>query len=199
MYSYRIEQAIRAATILHKNQVRKGAIPIPYVSHLFAVVMILTDYTEDEDVIVAALLHDTIEDTDYTAEELQADFGGKVREIVESLSEPQNSEFKQYSWIEQKKQYAKLLQNAKQPALLISAADKIHNMRSIVEEYFDDHNRFMSEFKGSLEDRLLMYQEITDALNKSLKNDILVEYNHVFSEYKSFIQDVQKTKYQENK
>ena len=94
MYSYRIEQALRAATILHKDQVRKGSIAIPYVSHLVAVSMIAIDYTDNEDVIIACLLHDTLEDTDYTKAELEDDFGGVVREIVEAVSEPQTEEFK---------------------------------------------------------------------------------------------------------
>jgi len=194
VYSYRIEQALRAATILHKDQVRKGSIPIPYVSHLFAVAMIAADYTEDEDVIIATLLHDTLEDTDYTAEELQDDFGGKVRELVETVSEPQNTEFQSMSWKEQKQHYAKLLRKAPEEALIIAAADKIHNMRAIVEEYFDDHVRFMADFQGSLEDRVLMYQDISNAINRSLKNDIIHEFNHVFEEYKNFVIDVKKTK-----
>ena len=66
-YSYRIEQAIKAASVLHREQVRKGSVPFPYITHLFAVAMIASDYTDDEDVIVAALLHDTIEDTDYSS------------------------------------------------------------------------------------------------------------------------------------
>ena len=98
MYSYRIEQALRAATILHKDQVRKGSVPIPYVSHLFAVAMIASDYTDDEDVIIACLLHDTLEDTDYTAQDLEEDFGGAIRELVEAVSEPQDTTFLQPSW-----------------------------------------------------------------------------------------------------
>ena len=82
MYSYRIEQALRAITILHKDQVRKGAMSIPYISHLFAVALIVSEYTKDEDTLIGALLHDTLEDTDYTGEELEQDFGGKVREKV---------------------------------------------------------------------------------------------------------------------
>ena len=194
MYSFRIEQALRAATILHKDQVRKGSVPIPYVSHLFAVALIVQDYTEDEDIVVASLLHDTLEDTDYSPGELQEDFGGKVRDIVESLSEPQDDKFQSYSWKEQKQAYAKQLRKASKDALLIAAADKIHNMRSIVEEYMEDHNRFMSEFKGTLEDRVFMYQDIANVLNKKLENDILSEFNHVFTEYKNFVEDVQKTK-----
>ena len=78
MYSYRVEQAIRAAAILHKNQLRKGSAPLPYITHLVAVAMIAGDYTDNEDVIVGALLHDTLEDTDYTSTELQEDFGGQL-------------------------------------------------------------------------------------------------------------------------
>lgn len=199
MYSYRIEQALRAATILHKDQVRKGSVPIPYVSHLFAVAMIAIDYVDDEDILIAALLHDTLEDTDYTAKELEDDFGGKVREIVEALTEPANTEHKEYSWKESKALYAKQLRKAPQESLLIAAADKIHNMRAMVEEYFDDYPRFLKEFSGSLEDRMIQYQEISNVLNKSLRSDILNEFNHVFTEYKKFISDVKKSKEDENR
>jgi len=198
MYSYRIEQALRAATILHKDQIRKGSVPMPYVSHLFAVAIIAIDYTKDEDVLIGALLHDTLEDTDYTPEELEADFGGKVREIVEALTEPQDTETKKYTWKETKAQYSKQLRKAPQESLIIAAADKIHNMRAIVEEYYDDHPRFMQEFGGSLEDRLALYQDIANALNRSLKSDILNEFNHVFTEYKNFIENVKKTKEHSN-
>lgn len=194
MYSYRIEQAIRAATILHKGQVRKGSAPIPYTAHLIAVSYIAMDYTDEEDVLIAALLHDTLEDTDYTAKELQEDFGGKVREIVESLSEPKSTEEKKYTWKEKKEQYAKKLKSAGEAALIIAAADKIHNMRSIVEEYYDDHDRFMNDFHGELEERKEVYSDISDILNDRLKNDIVNEFNHVFTEYKNFIADVQETK-----
>lgn len=194
MYSYRIELAIRAASILHKDQIRKGSIPIPYVSHLFAVAVLLMDYTKDEDVIIAGLLHDTLEDTDYTSAELAEDFGGKVREYVEALSEPSDTSTKQYTWRERKEAYAKKLRKAPPEALLIAAADKIHNMRSIIEEYHDDHSRFLAEFKGSLEDRVLMYQDIANAINRNLNNDIIQEFNHVFNEYKDFVANVQKTK-----
>lgn len=194
MYSYRIEQAIRAASILHTGQVRKGNAPIPYVSHLYAVALIAADYTHDEDTFIAALLHDTLEDTDYTAEELREDFGGHILEIVESLTEPQDTDTKEYTWKERKARYTKLLRRAPQEALIIAAADKIHNMRSMVDEYLDDHPRFLADFRGSLDDRVLMYQDIANVLNRSLKNDILSEFNHVFTEYKNFIADVKKTK-----
>jgi (p)ppGpp synthase/HD superfamily hydrolase len=189
MYTYRIEQAVKAASILHKDQVRKGIVPIPYVSHLFAVAMILSDYTDDEDIIIAGLLHDTLEDTDYTTTELREDFGGKVRDIVEGVSEPHDTE-KEYTWRESKKAYVKHLKAGPEGSLMVSAADKIHNMRSIVEEYYDDHTRFIKAFGGSLDERIEMYQDIADVLNERLSSGILEEFNHVFTEYKNFINDV---------
>ncbi len=195
MYSYKIEQALRAATILHKDQIRKGLMPVPYVSHLFSTAMIALDYARDnEDIIIGALLHDTLEDTDYTPNELEFDFGENIRKIVESLTEPQSDEKKQYTWSERKLQYVEQLKTASQEALIIAAADKIHNMRAMVEEYLDEHERFLKEFSGSLKERLVQYQNISNVLNRSLKNDILHEFNHVFTEYKNFIEDVKKTK-----
>ena len=191
-YSYTIEQAIRAAAVLHKDQVRKGSIPYPYITHPFTVAMIVSDYTDDEDTIVAALLHDTIEDTDYGEEELQEDFGGRVRDIVVAISEPPRDPQSKTGWGDQKKQYVKQMRSASERALLVVAADKIHNMRCIVEEYHDSPAEFISDFGGYLDDRLLYYQEISNILNRNLKNNILSEFNNVFKEYKNFIQDVEK-------
>lgn len=189
-YSYRIEQAIRAAAVLHKNQVRKGKTPFPYVTHLYAVTMIVAEYTNDENTIVAALLHDTLEDTDYTKEELNEDFGHSVLEIVESVTAASIADDE--SWIDSRKRFVKKLKDASQEALLICAADKIHNMRCVVEEYYDSHSQFLADFGGTLEDRILMYQEMSNVLNRNMKSDILSEFNHVFDEYKKFIESIER-------
>ncbi len=194
-YSYKIEQAIRAASVLHKNQVRKGDMPFPVMTHLVSVAMIVSDFTDDEDVIAAALLHDTVEDTDYTFEELEEDFGGNVRDIVAGVTEPQKEDDgSKMPWVKQKKTYAEQLQKASEGSLLVCAADKIHNMRTIVEDYYEDHSKFLADFGGNLENRTTAYQSIADTLNKRLTSPILKEFNHVFEEYKNFISDVQKTK-----
>ncbi len=191
-YSYRIEQAIRAASVLHKDQVRRGSTPFPYVTHLYAVGMLVADYTDDEDTIVAALLHDTLEDTDYTQEELHDDFGATVAGIVKSITEPGTSDDDKTKWKDHKKEYIKQLKDASEAALLVAAADKIHNMRCIVEEYYEAPSRFLADFGSALEERVLMYQEISNILNRNLKNAILTEFNHVFNEYKGFIEHVER-------
>ncbi len=192
-YSYRIEQAIRAASVLHKGQVRRGQTPYPYVTHLYAVAFLVADYTNDEDTIIAALLHDTLEDTDYTEKELQNDFGGTVLDLVRAVTEPEPEEGASMSWKEHKKRYVKQLNDAKEASLIVATADKIHNMRCIVEEYYDNHSQFIADFGGSLEERLMIYREMSNILNRKLKNTILAEFNHVFKEYCNFIEDVQKS------
>lgn len=184
-YSYRIEQALRASAILHKDQVRKGEVPYPYVTHTFAVALIVSDYSDKEDVIVAALLHDTLEDTDYTEEELSEDFGHAVLTIVQSVTNPPAE--KGTSWVERKREYLKKLKGASPDALLVAAADKIHNMRTMVEAYYGKEDQLLADFGGSLDDRLRMYQEISNIFNRQLKSAILTEFNYVFEEFKQFV------------
>lgn len=192
IYSYRIEQALRAAALLHEGQVRKGKIPFPVITHLYAVMLIASDYTDNEDVLIAALLHDTLEDTDYTHEELEDDFGTEVADIVYAVSEHAGLPADTPSWSERKKNYIKKLTKAPEGALLVSAADKIHNMRSIIENYYDDHTGFLADFEGPLQKRIMVYQEISNILNRRLENGIVGEFNHVFDEYKKFIAHVEK-------
>lgn len=193
MYSYRVEQAIRAAAVLHKNQVRKGEMPYPYITHLISVAFILLDYTDDEDVVVAGLLHDTIEDTDYSLEELQEDFGGRIKDIVAAVTEPKTKDGKKIPWADRKKVYLKQLKEGPDEALLVSAADKSHNMRMVVETYHENHRRFVREFGGSLQERIDQYQDLADLFNQRLDGGILHEFNHVFAEYKRFIYAVEKS------
>jgi (p)ppGpp synthase/HD superfamily hydrolase len=197
MYSYRIEQAIRAAAVLHKNQLRKGSIPFPYITHLVATAFTLMDYTNDEDVIIAGLLHDTIEDTDYTIEELEEDFGGRVCEIVEAVSEPKSTPENKLSWKDKKLAYVRKLKKAPEEAVLVAAADKIHNLRTMVEDYTDDHDRFMQDFGKEFAERIEIFQLIANVINNRLKGPILAEFNHVFEEFKQFLYNVKET--EENK
>jgi len=193
MYSYKIEQAIRAATILHQDQVRKGALELPYITHLMSVMLIVRDYTSDESTLVASLLHDTLEDTDYTKEELRADFGIKVATLVETVTEPQSENGTKIHWVERKKLYAKQLRSGPKEAVIIAAADKSHNFRAMVDEYYSAHNRFIQDFGPDLEGRLESYQAIANAINSRLTDGIVHEFNHTFSAYKDFIFDVKES------
>ncbi len=194
MYTFKVEQAIQAAAVLHQDHQRKGAVPIPYITHLVAVMLILRDYTSDEDTLVAALLHDTLEDTDYTAEEMRVDFGETVTTIVTTLTEPKFDREQKLPWRETKFRYAKQIKYGPLAAVHIAAADKSHNFRSIVEEYHDDPNRFMQDFGKNLDERLDAYQTIANSINSRLKDGIVHEFNHTFAAYKQFILNVQTNK-----
>lgn len=138
----KIEKAIRKAATLHHGQTRKAAENLPYITHLFSVAAILSKYTDDEDTIASGLLHDTLEDTDYSEKELRHDFGDKITEIVKSVTEATKADKPSISWQERKRTYLKQLETASDEALLVSCADKIHNLQSIIEsrEYVTIHN-----------------------------------------------------------
>ncbi len=198
MYSYRIEQAIRAAAVLHRNQIRKGSAPIPYITHLVATAFTLMDYTKDEDIIISALLHDAVEDTDYTFDEVEEDFGGKVKEIVEALTELKVVDGKKLSWLERKENYAKALKKGPVEAVLIAAADKMHNFRTMIEEFTDDYEAFATSFNSNYDEILEGYQLVANVVNKRLNGAILAEFNYVFNEFKQFLQnakDAEEAKY----
>jgi len=192
MYSYRVEQAIRAAAVLHKDQTRRGSMPFPFITHAVATAFTLLDYTNDEDIIIAAFLHDTLEDTDYTAEELREDFGGRVCDIVETLTEPKTTREEPLTWKDRKIMYLKQLKRGPEEALLVAAADKIHNFRTIVEDYSDAHQRFFQDFGKNFSDRLEIYEQFAQLVNSRLKNPITAEFIHVFESYRSFLIEAQK-------
>lgn len=186
MYTEQIEKAIQAATVLHAGQNRKGDVPIPYVSHVFSVFSIVRDYSDSEAPLVAALLHDTIEDTDYTETALVEDFGEEVRAIVTALSEDKSIN----DWQERKKGYLQQVKAGGEPVQLVAAADKIHNMRSMIEQYHNNIPGFLDEFARYHTKGQVFLQQMGNLLNAQLQNDIVHEFNHVFSEFKTFNEHV---------
>lgn len=190
LYSFKIEQAIRAAAVLHDGQTRKGAEPYPYITHLISVAFMLSDYGADEDTIVAGLLHDTLEDTSYTPEELEADFGADVREIVEGVTDALHAEREQFTWKQRQDRYFKTLSLAPKPSLMISAADKIHNMRSIVEEYSEHPQLFIKHFGRSIDDLTNKYDALKLLFHERLDGGIVKEYDHVHVLFTKFLASV---------
>src|SRR3990167_6351226 len=85
-FTPKIHKTIGKAALLHKDQKRKHG-NLPYITHSYSVAFILSRYTKDEDIICAGLLHDTIEDCDYSAEQLKADFGDRIASIVLGVTE----------------------------------------------------------------------------------------------------------------
>jgi len=193
MYTYKIEQAIKAAALLHQDQFRKGPIGLPFVTHPMSVMTVLRDYTDNENTLVAALLHDTVEDTDYTLEEMRKDFGKEVSDLVATVTQPEYSRNTKMTWLEIKQAYAKQIKKGAKEAVMISAADKTHNFRSMIEDYYDHHEDFIKDFGPNLDNRLEAYQIISNAINNRLSDGIVHEFNQTFEAYKKFIFDVKDT------
>ena len=129
--SPRIEQALRLAAVRHAGQERKGS-GVPYVEHVVAVAWILDRAGFGEDVVIAGLLHDLVEDTSTSIDEIRARFGPFVAELVAHCSEVKNDEQgRKRPWIDRKRDHLAALANAPVEARAIVLADKLHNLMSI--------------------------------------------------------------------
>jgi len=119
--------AANFAAIKHKNQKRKDPEGTPYINHPLGVANILTQAgVSDTEVIIAAILHDTVEDTDTSLEEVEAEFGKTVRNIVDEVSDDKNKA----------KEERKRLQIVHSPhksrqAKLVKLADKLYNLQDL--------------------------------------------------------------------
>jgi hypothetical protein len=130
-YGVRYGNALAYAAQLHGSQFRKGS-RIPYVSHLLAVSSIVWEAGGDEDQAIAALLHDAVEDQggQPTLERIRRRFGERVAAIVEACTDA--DKVPKPPWRERKEAHLARLEEAPEEAFLVLAADKLHNMRTLV-------------------------------------------------------------------
>jgi (p)ppGpp synthase/HD superfamily hydrolase len=187
IFTDRLTLALDTAAILHKDHVRIGKLNTPYITHLIHVLAIVSNYTDDENILIAALLHDTVEDVaGYTLETLEADFGKSVRDIVASLTEVRvfdESLSPRERWIEAKQGYIKNLASANTGAQIISAADKIHNIKSILGGYKNNDEKLMRRFDGlALRGQVWFTGEVLTALSSKIPNGLEQEYQIVHKE-----------------
>jgi (p)ppGpp synthase/HD superfamily hydrolase len=126
-----LERALRWAATCHHGQSRKGG-NTPYFEHVAGVAMILDRLGFDEDVVIAGLLHDVVEDTEATLADVRDRFGPKVAEIVEFCSEIKLDDHgNKRPWIDRKTDHLDKLANAPINARAVVLADKLHNLVSI--------------------------------------------------------------------
>ncbi len=179
-----IQQAINLASRLHLGQVRKGDSGLPYISHPFSVAWILSNYTEDEDIIVAGILHDVLEDVKgYYYDDMVRDFGERVAQIVKGVSEdkdPNVESDEKATWEERKSKYLANLKNDSDEALIVCAADKIHNLQSMISAYQEKGDALWDNFNSPKEKKLWLYQEILKFMKGRLNNPIVDELEEVY-------------------
>jgi (p)ppGpp synthase/HD superfamily hydrolase len=162
--STRFEQALTYAAILHSGQLRKGT-TIPFVSHLLMVAGIALEHGADEDEAIAALLHDAVEDAggkDRLAD-IRSRFGERVATIVEGCTDTDVTP--KPPWKERKCKYVEHLRQERNPSvLLVSASDKLANMRSILGDYQKVSEALWGRFNGGREGTLWYYRTMADVL-----------------------------------
>lgn len=125
-----VEKAAAFAARSHEGAYRKGT-KIPYIVHPLETAVIVSVMASDEELICAALLHDVVEDTGVTEEELRREFGVRVTELV-----MEETEDKTKSWKERKSATIHHLEHASMECKILVLADKLSNLRSTARDYF---------------------------------------------------------------
>jgi len=155
----RIDFAIEFAAKAHRNQLRKGT-DIPYISHPYGVAMILLEAKCNEEIVIAGLLHDTIEDTDTTVEDIRSHFGEEVLRLVLGASEPDKSQ----SWEIRKEHTLEFLKSADLAIRQLACADKLHNLRSIRRDVEANGDQVWSKFNRGYNDQKWYYTSMVESL-----------------------------------
>jgi (p)ppGpp synthase/HD superfamily hydrolase len=192
-YSSTLYDAIELAARAHHGQVRKGT-EIPYLVHPLAVAGILITAGCPEPLVIAGLLHDTLEDTPTTPEDIRSRFGGEVADLVEGLSEPD----KTAAWeVRKAHTLAHLEHRATEEMLLISLADKLDNIRAlrvaiskVGDEVWGRFNRPRAKQAGYYEGLAAVFsRRVTADPGRALAGEFAAEVRRVFGcggdEYKA--------------
>ena len=130
-----IEDAVIFATQAHRGMKRKAK-GRAYILHPLEVMVIVSALTEDEDVLAAAVLHDTVEDTSVTLEDITREFGERVSVLVAAESEDKHREVAaKDSWVSRKQETISHLQNASRETRLICLGDKLANLREMARDH----------------------------------------------------------------
>lgn len=171
----RLDKAIEFAAAAHSQQFRK-ATTIPYITHPFSVAMLLKDAGCDEDVVIAGLLHDIVEDTPFTLEDIADRFGDRVADIVRGCSEPD----RKASWEERKGHTIEYLKTAPLDVKIVACADKLHNLRTIYSGYKKVGDRFWERFHRGFEEQVWYYNELAKSLVHGLDDK---DRNSLFDQF----------------
>jgi GTP pyrophosphokinase len=177
----RFEEALVLAVRLHAGQTRKGT-DTPYISHLLAVTGIVLEHGASEDEAIAALLHDAAEDAGgrETLETIRDRFGETVAGIVAGCTDSWT--IPRPPWRGRKEAYIAHLREAPASVRLVSAADKLHNARTILADYRALGESLWSRFNGGREGTLWYYRALVDVLQDTGPASIVEELARVVSE-----------------
>jgi (p)ppGpp synthase/HD superfamily hydrolase len=165
LMSSRLERALRWAALCHNGHTRRSS-DTPYFEHVAAVAWILDRAGFDEEVVIAGLLHDVVEDTAATNEVVAARFGATVAEIVRHCTEVKtDAQGQQRPWLDRKRDHIAAIVEAPLSARAVILADKLHNLMSI-ELDLRDGRPVWSAFHAGREDVLWYYHAMIGACGR---------------------------------
>ena len=182
----RFQQALVWATELHATQTRKAS-DVPYVAHLLAVAAIVLEHGGDEDEAISALLHDAIEDQGGppTGEEIRRRFGDRVYEIVLGCTDAQATP--KPPWKVRKEHHLAAMRSASRSVCLVVAADKLHNVNSMIGDYRRLGEVLWERFKGGREGTLWYYRAMAETLATSAPPELIDRLARAVAELESLV------------
>lgn len=163
-----VDKAICFAVKAHANTERRGK-GFPYVIHVLEAMEIVATITNDPELLAAAALHDTIEDTDVTLEQIKAEFGDRIATLVDAESDKfTEGVSEEDSWISRKQAAMDRLAAASRDAQIVAIGDKLSNMRAIARDYYKQGDALWSIFHapGGKPDHAWHYRGLLAALDK---------------------------------
>jgi GTP pyrophosphokinase len=177
----RFREALEYAVQLHERQRRKGS-NTPYIAHLLSVTAIVLEHGGSEDEAIAALLHDAVEDQGGppVREEIRRRFGPAVTNIVDGCSDSET--IPKPPWRERKEKFLAQLPAAGRSVQLVSAADKLHNARALVDDYREHGESLWDRFSGGRAGTLWYYRAVADALASALPGPLIQKLERAVSE-----------------
>lgn len=170
----RFLKAFLFAAEKHAGQVRKAS-RTPYIAHLMGVASLALEFGGDEDIAIAALLHDVVEDCGGAPmlKEVKRRFGSRVAKIVDGCTDTDMDP--KPPWRERKESYIRHLKNADADTRLVSAADKLNNVRSILSDYREVGESVWERFNGGREGTLWYYAALLREFQRGKANRLIRE------------------------
>ena len=182
-----LQKAMEFAAMKHEGYVRKGT-TIPYFTHVMEAMEIVSRMTEDEEVRAAAVLHDTLEDTPTTGDELIDSFGRRVAGLVAAESENKRRDQPETeTWLERKLETIQHLETAKTEIRMIALGDKLSNIRAMHRDYQAHGDKLWEKFNNPDPKAQGMYY--CSLANVFRKDDIIRE-TPAFKEYAALCAEV---------
>ena len=181
-----LDRAIIYAVRAHAGTERRGK-GFPYIVHPMEAVEIVATMTADQELLAAAALHDVVEDTDVTVEDLRAEFGDRIAELVASESDTfEEGVSEEDSWHARKKAAIERLARSSHDAKMVALGDKLSNMRAIARDYAVKGDSFWNIFHAkNPADHEWHYRGLAESLRE-------LEDTFAFKEFENLIDQVWK-------